>query len=160
MICDKNGFTQLAGLPAAEFILHRDPVLLLDFLEEAGPQHAVCTWQVPESGLFHEGELGVPSYVGLECMAQCVAAHAGARARIDGRGPPLGLLLGTRQFRSTDSHLAAERKDHIACRERIRDEQGLASYDCTMTQAGYLVAECRITVLERIRGADSVESRD
>ncbi|MDX1718325.1 MAG: TSUP family transporter, partial [Anderseniella sp.] len=43
----------------------------------------------------------IPAYIGIETMAQCIAVHAGARARVRGFGPPLGFLLGTRLFSSS-----------------------------------------------------------
>ena len=85
----------LSGMPAAEFVLHREPMLLLDRLVDVGPEYAICEWQVCDKIRFFEAGLGVPAYVGVEYMAQCVAVHAGARARVQGLAPPLGFLLGT-----------------------------------------------------------------
>jgi predicted hotdog family 3-hydroxylacyl-ACP dehydratase len=47
--------------------------------------------------MFFDGE-GVPGWVGLEYMAQAVAAHAGLQARQRGEPPAIGYLLGTRSY--------------------------------------------------------------
>ena len=36
----------LSGMPAANFVMHRDPMLLLDTLVECDEIGAVCEWQV------------------------------------------------------------------------------------------------------------------
>ena len=50
---------------------------------------------VPEAGLFVE-DGQVPAWVGIEYMAQAIAAWAGCRARAAGKPPQLGFLLGSR----------------------------------------------------------------
>ena len=37
---------QLNGMPAAEFVMHREPMLLLDTLIEATEDGATCEWRV------------------------------------------------------------------------------------------------------------------
>ena len=96
---------------------------------------------------------GIPSYLAMECMAQCIAVLAGARARLDGLAPPLGLLLGTRSFKAEASHLISGVDYRVSCRELIRDSQGLASFDCSMASGGATVAACRLIVFELQRGA-------
>jgi len=44
------------------------------------------------------GPDGVPSYVGVEYIAQTIAAFAGLRGRERGEPPRAGFLLGTRQL--------------------------------------------------------------
>jgi predicted hotdog family 3-hydroxylacyl-ACP dehydratase len=44
------------------------------------------------------GNSEVPGWVGIEYMAQAVAAHAGYQARLEGEPPAIGYLLGTRSY--------------------------------------------------------------
>ena len=143
---------QLAGMPAAEFVMHRDPMLLLDTLVESGDDGTICEWQVNIDDPFVEKDLGVPAYVGVEFMAQCVAVHAGARARIVGLGPPLGFLLGARHFRSSVSHFEVGEVYRATCQELIRDDSGMGSYECGILHGDDKVAEARLAVLEKERG--------
>ena len=143
---------QLSGMPAAEFVMHRDPMLLLDTLIRFDDRGAVCEWQVNSDGPFIEKDLGVPAYVGVEFMAQCVAVRAGAQARIVGLGPPLGFLLGARHFKSFVSHFEIGEVYRATCQELIRDDNGMGSYECSILHGDDKVAEARLAVLEKERG--------
>ena len=145
-------FEDCCGMPAAEFVMHREPMLLLDTLIEAGEEMSICEWRVGVDDYFVESEQGVPAYVGVEFMAQCVAVHAGARARIAGYGPPLGFLLGTRHFTSSVSHFGIGNLYRAKCQELIRDDSGMGSYDCVILHGDEQVAEARIAVLEKEKG--------
>lgn len=143
---------QFAGMPASEFILHRASMLLLDRLVESGPEVTACEWQVLETGSFVSPNLGVPAYVGIEYMAQCVAVRAGARARVRGLGPPLGFLLGTRHYEARIRYFAIGVTYRTTCRELIRDDNGMGSYECRILENDEIVASGCLAVLEKKRG--------
>lgn len=143
-----RGIEAFAGMPAGELTRHSGSMLLVDRLQEIGPSHAVCSWSPPESLPDLQDDHGIPSYLAIECMAQAVAVLAGARARLDGLPPPIGLLLGTRSFQAAVSYLESGANYRISCREIIRDAQGLASFDCSMETGNRTVASCRLTVFE------------
>jgi len=143
---------QLAGMPASEFVLHREPMLLLDRLVDVGSEFVLCEWQVLDSSEFTVPGLGVPAYVGVEYMAQCIAVLAGARARVHGFSPPLGFLLGTRHYLARIRYFNVSATYRVACKELIRDAEGMGSYDCRITLHDRSVAEGRLTVLEKQQG--------
>jgi predicted hotdog family 3-hydroxylacyl-ACP dehydratase len=143
---------QLAGLPAEMFLLHRNPMLLLDTLLTSNDDTTVCAFRITSDWPFVTLHEGVPAYVGVEIMGQCVAAHAGARARIQGYGPPLGFLLGTRHFVAAVDCFAIDSNYRVTCKELFRDTAGMGSYDCCITLDGTPVAEARLAVLEKERG--------
>jgi predicted hotdog family 3-hydroxylacyl-ACP dehydratase len=150
----KQLFAGLAGSSAGEFIRHTDRMLLLDRLVEAGPNHAVCSWHPPEHLPWLQDSWGIPAYVAIECMAQCVAVLAGAKARLNGFAPPLGLLLGTRHFEAQVSHLNFGVEYYVTCREIVRDGRGVASFECAVNTEDTTVAACRLTVFEQERGVE------
>lgn len=82
-----------------ELMPHRPPMLLLDRMVEAGETHAVCEVVIRADGPFC-GDAGVPAYVGIEFMAQTVAAYSGWQRRRAGHPIEIGFLLGTPQFQS------------------------------------------------------------
>lgn len=143
---------QFAGMPAAHFLLHRAPLLLLDRLVEPGIEQTVCEWRVQDSDPFMTPGQGVPAYVGVEYMAQCIAVHAGVRARARGFGPPLGFLLGTRHYRSSIAHMSAGLTYRATCRELISDDNGMGSYECEILFDNERVAEGRLAVLQKEEG--------
>jgi predicted hotdog family 3-hydroxylacyl-ACP dehydratase len=101
---------------------------------------------------FVESDLGVPAYVGVEFMAQCVAVNAGAHARIAGLGPPLGFLLGARHFKATISHFEIGEVYRASSQELLRDDSGMGSYECYILHGNDQVASARLAVLEKERG--------
>jgi predicted hotdog family 3-hydroxylacyl-ACP dehydratase len=143
---------QFAGMPASEFVLHRPPMLLLDCLIEPGPERTLCEWHVTDAAAFLVPGRGVPSYIGVEYMAQCIAVHAGARARARGLGPPLGFLLGTRHYSAHVEYFCIGHTYRAACRELIHDENGMGSYECSILLDDDVIAEGRLAVLEKERG--------
>jgi len=141
------------GMPAMEFVKHREPMLLLDTVVECEGERTVCEWRVNSGDSFVEVGQGVPAYVGVEFMAQCVAVHAGARARVVGLGPPLGFLLGTRHFTASVTHFEVGETYRATCEELIRDDSGMGSYECSVLHGEIVVATARIAVLEKERGS-------
>lgn len=144
--------TQLAGMPAAEFVLHRKPMLLLDQLVDIGPEYAICEWHVQDNDEFLLENLGVPSYIGVEYMAQCIAIHAGALERVSGYPPALGLLLGTRHYQASVRYFEAGVTYRVECRELVRTLVGMGSFDCRILLNGRAVAQARLAVLQQPRG--------
>lgn len=136
------------GLPAADFILHREPMLLLDTLVDIGADFARCEWKAGASP-FVGVRPGTPMYIGIETMAQCIAVHAGARARVQGLGPPLGFLLGTRHFRCSAPYFEPDRTYVAECRELVRDSQGMGSFACSVQLDGECMASANLAVLEQ-----------
>ena len=147
-----SDFEQFSGMPAAEFVLHRESMLLLDRLVSADIETAVCEWDVTENSEFMSAGLGVPAYVGVEYMAQCIAVHAGVRARLRGQSPPLGFLLGTRHFKTSMPYFGVGTGYRATCTELIRDSNGMCSYEGNILLHGKSIAGCRLAVLEKERG--------
>ncbi len=146
-----EALAQLAGLAVKEVVLHRGEMLLLDRLVEAKPESAVCEWQVGEGDVFLVPGLGIPGYVGIEYMAQCVAAHAGARARIQGDPPPLGFLLGTRHYQCTARYFEPGIVYRASCEELVRNSDGMGSYKCTISREMDTIAQGNLAVWEKDR---------
>ena len=144
---------QLCGKPASEFVLHREPMLLLDRLIDIGPDFAVCEWKVCDKVAFIIQGAGVPTYVGVEYMAQCIAVHAGACASARGLAPPLGFLLGTRHYKAATRYFELGVTYRATCRELIKDDQGMASFECSILLDDNILAEARLSVLHKQPGA-------
>lgn len=139
----------LVGLPITEFVLHRKPLLLLDHLIHLGSDSAVCEWRVQSDDKFLIPGFGVPSYIGIEYMAQCIAVHAGAFERILGFPPPLGMLLGTRHFKSTLQYFVPGSSYRVTCKEIVSSFDGMGSFDCRILLSDRVIAEARLSVLKR-----------
>jgi predicted hotdog family 3-hydroxylacyl-ACP dehydratase len=143
---------QLVGMSAAEFVLHRKPMLLPDQLVKIGPRFATCEWCVQADNEFLIQNIGVPSYIGVEYMAQCIAVHAGALERVFGFPPPLGFLLGTRHYQAEVRYFEVGVTYQVECKELIRTSDGMGSFDCQILLNNQSVAKARLAVLQQPRG--------
>lgn len=143
---------QLTGLPPSNFVVHRSPMLLLDRIVSLKPESAVCEWDVRESDEFLVPGSGVPSYIGIEHMAQCIAVHGGACEHAQGFPPPQGLLLGTRHYRCEGPYFLLGNSYQVKCKKLISNPGGMCSFDCNILSADQVVAEARISILQLPRG--------
>ena len=84
-----------AFLAIENYVPHRGVMLLLDRLLQADAESAVAQVTVPRDGLFLQ-DAGMPAWVGVEYMAQAVAAWAGWQAVQAQQPVKLGFLQGTR----------------------------------------------------------------
>jgi predicted hotdog family 3-hydroxylacyl-ACP dehydratase len=108
--------------------------------------------RVLDSNQFAVPGCGVPAYIGIEFMAQSIAVYAGARARVHDLLPPLGFLLGTRHYQTSIQFFQFDVTYRLACKELIRDAEGMGAYDCRILHNDKSVAEGRLTVLEKRQG--------
>jgi predicted hotdog family 3-hydroxylacyl-ACP dehydratase len=143
---------QLTNLPPSEFVLHRDPMLLLDRIISLKPESAVCEWCVRESDEFLVPGSGVPSYIGIEHMAQCVAVHGGACEHALGSPPPQGLLLGTRHYRCEIPYFLVGNSYQVECKVLISNPDGMCAFDCVISSGNQVLAKARISILQLSRG--------
>lgn len=143
---------QLLEIPVSEFVLHREPMLLLDRLVSLDLDSAVCAWQVRQDNEFLLPGLGVPAYIGIEYMAQCMAVHAGACARALGSAPPQGFLLGTRKYRCDVPYFIPGSTYQASCQKLISNLDGMCSFDCQILLNNQVIVEARISVLQKPSG--------
>lgn len=84
--------------PLIEQLLpHRPPMLLIDRLVQSDGVITVCEVTIGPHSMFVQAA-GVPAFVGIEYMAQTVAAHGGYQSYLEGQPIVVGLLLGTRRL--------------------------------------------------------------
>ncbi len=133
--------------PIDAYIPQRGPARLIDRVVEVDADHAVVETDVPADGRWlRDGSM--PSWAGIELMAQAVATWAGARARREGRPVPVGFLLGTRRYDVTRTAFAGGSTLRISARPEFIADNGLAMFDCRIECAGESVAQARLSVFE------------
>lgn len=131
--------------PIAELVPHQGPMCLLDRLLAAEGERLSAEVIVPAQGLFsHDG--GVGAWVGIEYMAQAVAAWAGWQARAQGHAPRIGLLLGTRRYRCSVPRFAAGQCLQIDIERGYQADNGLGQFECRIHADGVELASAQLTV--------------
>ena len=145
---------QLSGIHA--YLPHRGLMCLLDRLIEVDVEHAVSEVDTPSSGLFvSDGK--VPAWVGVEYMAQTVAAWTGNRARLRGGRPRVGFLLGTRRYSTECSWFDSGKTLRIEARCEFISDNGLGMFDCRILLGADILATARISVFEPLDRTQSGE---
>lgn len=133
--------------PIADLLPHAGRMRLLDRAIEADAEGLVAEVDIRRDGLFFDGE-GVGGWVGIEYMAQAIAAWAGLRARAGGGTPRIGFLLGSRRYRCTVARFLPGQTLRVQIRCDYLADNGLGQFDCRITQQSQTVAEAALTVFE------------
>lgn len=144
-------------LPIEHYVPHRGAMLLIDRLLEASAEHAIAEVCVPHDGLFVE-DGGMPAWVGIEYMAQTVAAWAGWQAVQKNAPVRIGFLLGTRKFETFIPSFAVGTVLRVTVRCELIGSNGLGMFDCQIEDGTTIVARARISVFEPEDGAAHIHN--
>jgi predicted hotdog family 3-hydroxylacyl-ACP dehydratase len=129
------------------WVPHRGALSLLETVERCDDQGIVARVRVPFDGLFG-GADGMPAWVGIEYMAQAVAAWSGGRARAGGGSPKIGYLLGSRRYEAAVAVFEAGSTLQVSARCELMAENGLGMFDCRIECDGRVLASGRLSVFE------------
>ena len=81
------------------YLRHRRPMLLLDAVSEFGDNFAEAEVTITPGSMFFDADLGgVPAWIGVEYMAQTIAAFAGFEAKKRSAQPKIGYLISVRKY--------------------------------------------------------------
>jgi predicted hotdog family 3-hydroxylacyl-ACP dehydratase len=130
----------------ASLVPHEGKMILLDRVLSADADALCAEVTIGPGSQFYDG-LGVGSWVGIEYMAQAIAAHAGYLDHLLGEPVKIGFLLGARRYQCSVPRFAdgALLRVHIA--QAIRGDNGLAAFECRIDDAaGAMLANATITV--------------
>ena len=138
----------LSDLPIEGLVPHAGAMCLLDRLISHQAKVTVCRVTVREDSLFACPE-GIPAHVGIEFMAQAIAAHGGALDRISGEPVKVGFLLGTPRMVSHVDFFKHGMTLMVEAREDWGDEE-LLRFDCCIRDAadGTLLQEAGLNVFQ------------
>lgn len=107
--------------------------LLGRFLEADEESLAAEVCIGPDSMFCVDGAVG--AWVGVEYMAQAVAAHAGWCARRRGEPVRVGFLLGSRKYVCSAAAFPVGSRLRIEVRRALQGENGLGAFDCRILDA-------------------------
>ena len=110
-------------------------MLLLDSLVDYGEDYIICSTVARQDGLFNIGDK-VPALVGLEYMAQTVAAFSGMKALQHNEAPKIGFLLGTRKFTSNVEAFQCGAVLKTSAHQAVQGNDGMAAFICTLEGVG------------------------
>ena len=119
--------------PLAQLLPHAGDMILIDQVLAFDQEQIHTRLTVRAGGLFNREDGSLPAWVGVELMAQSVAAYAGCRARVQGDPVELGFLLGTRKFECNVDHFPLGCELHIHALRSLEDDNGMGVFECHLT---------------------------
>lgn len=136
-------------LPRIEEVLqHRGNMLLIDHLIEFNNESIIAEYSPCSDAWYVDDQGRMPAWIGIELMAQAVAAHVGMLKLYEGMPQKNGVLVGTRRYSSTDSSFAAGVPLQIQVTVIYQDASGLGAYDCSINCNGSVLATATLKVFE------------
>ena len=123
--------SELKDWPVAKLVPHAPPMLLIDRVVSVSDESFEAEVTIRHDSLFCDGTK-VNAWVGIEYMAQAVAAYAGAEAVAAGRPIKTGFLLGTRSYACRVSSFQVGAIIRILVRKVLIEPGGLSVVECCL----------------------------
>jgi predicted hotdog family 3-hydroxylacyl-ACP dehydratase len=119
------------GFPSVDTLLpHRGTMKLLEQVESFSELTLMASTQVDGTAWYADAEGAMPVWIGLELMAQAIAAHVALRLRLEHRPAQPGVLLGARRYDVFTQAFACDARLYIDVCETIKVDGGHGAYDC------------------------------
>lgn len=146
-------------LPASAFVPHRPPLLLVDEVLAHGPSTLTARLTVRDEPPFGDGEGGVPAYLGIEYMAQTIAAYSGMQRAARGLAPSIGLLVGSRRYVPSVMRFIAGSTLTVSTVEKLSEYADMNVFACRIAdETGSVLAEADIKAYQPEDIAQYLES--
>jgi predicted hotdog family 3-hydroxylacyl-ACP dehydratase len=144
------------ALDIRRFLPHSSVMVLLDRLLEVGPEDLCAEVTIRPDSLFCN-EQGVPGWIGVEYMAQAIAAYAGYTAQLRGEAVKIGFLLGARRYDAACSGFTVGSVLKVHVHKILQADNGIGSFECRIHAAGQQLASAAITVFQPVDAAVFLE---
>jgi predicted hotdog family 3-hydroxylacyl-ACP dehydratase len=122
-------------------------MVLLDRVISVDGDSLLAEVCIRSNSLFFDVD-GVGAWVGIEYMAQAIAAWAGYTGRLRGEAVKIGFLLGTRRYECSRPvfELGSVLRIHVQC--VFQNENGLGSFECFIDSEEERVATATLIVFQ------------
>jgi predicted hotdog family 3-hydroxylacyl-ACP dehydratase len=132
-----------------DLLPHRAPMLLIDAVTAVDAQGGLGRVRLDPAAWYADGDGATPAWIGVEFMAQTIAACRGQWQRAAGGPARGGYLVAIRNFRSTVAAFPAGAELEIRVRLLDADPSGLCAFECAILHLGRALAQATLKVMER-----------
>lgn len=131
-------------------IPHRRTMVLLNRILASSPDMLRAEVVIDQDNIFFDvATNSVGAWLGIEFMAQAIAAHEGAQALQRSEQVKVGFLLGSRRYESHCARFFAGTVLQVEAHLVLEHENGLGAFDCKITDANQqLLASATVTVFK------------
>jgi predicted hotdog family 3-hydroxylacyl-ACP dehydratase len=126
---------------------HEGRMALLDRVI-AADEASLCAEVAIRSDSMFCGADGVGGWVGIEYMAQAIAAQAGYKAHLRGEPIKIGFLLGSRRYECKRSAFAVGSVLRVYVECLMLADNGLGSFQCRIEDAEGIAATAVVNVFQ------------
>jgi predicted hotdog family 3-hydroxylacyl-ACP dehydratase len=131
--------TSKLSYAVAEVVPHAGRMLLIDEILDYSSGSLTACVTIRESSLFLTADNVVPAWVGIEYMAQTIAAWAGVQARLRGEPVKTGYLLGSRHYQASQPAFTLGDTLTIVVNKQYHEGE-LAVFECRISGAQVAVS--------------------
>ena len=129
-----------------DVVPHAGKMMLLDRLVASDDESLTAELTIRADALFARAP-GVGAWVGIEYMAQAIAAFAGNEAFRHGEKAKVGFLVGTRHYACNVSYFPIGATLRVSVRRDVPGDNGVGSFTCSIVGEG-IAAEAVVTVIQ------------
>lgn len=131
-------------------IPHRASMILLDSVIAVTADSLRAEVRINPENIFFDTQTNtVGAWLGIEFMAQAIAALEGYQALQRGAEIKVGFLLGSRRYESHCSGFVSGSVLHVEVRRVLEHENGLGAFECKITDSDqHLLASATVTVFK------------
>ena len=129
---------------------HSGAMLLLDRVLSADEDNLCAEVRIRADSVFCDGD-AVGAWVGVEYMAQAIAAHAGWLALRRDEPVKIGFLLGARKYEARRPHFSIGSVLHVHAHRVLQGDNGLGAFECRIDDGGMepvTLATATVTVFQ------------
>jgi predicted hotdog family 3-hydroxylacyl-ACP dehydratase len=135
--------------PIEEVLPHRGTMLLTDAVLACGDTSVTVRAHVDANAWYADANGSMPAWIGIELMAQAIAAHVGLVAMRAGDRARPGVLLGSSKYEALVPAFARGTPLDVHASELLRSEEGHGAYECAIDTAdGQRLAQAVIKVFQ------------
>lgn len=140
---------KINNYPIEAVLPHDHPMILIDSLEKYSEDIGCCQVTITTTSNFFDPKLeSIPSYVGIEYMAQAIAAYANAHEKDLGHTVAIGFLVSSRKFKLYTPQYSLGAVLKVTVEKLYKDDSGLSAFECKIEQNGELLSEAKINVFQ------------
>ena len=114
-----------------DLIPHAGRMSLLDQIISNNKEGTDCTLTIREDSIFYDGKGSIPTWFGIEYMAQCVGAHAGLDSLSKNESVQKGYFVGSRKVEFFTEKFTLGQQLKIFARIVWQGETS-SSFDCSI----------------------------
>lgn len=135
---------------AINYLPHESPMVLVEDVYDVSEEHIVCGALVSKEGIlapFLNSQFELPAWFAIEMMAQSIGVWSGFFGKKQQLEPKLGMLLGSRAFKSSLSEFPCGAQLLIKAEALLQDDK-LASFDCSLSIGEEVIVRAKLNVYQ------------